>query len=72
MFCSLKQSEKKYIYIYNPPTQPNFSQNWDENLKIYLVWSKGVFFYFTQMTFELLLVYRFDTCEIHVRQSPQN
>ena len=55
-----------YIY-YNPPTQPNFSQNWDENLKIYLVSPKGVFF-----IFELLLVYRFDTCEIHIRQSPQD
>ena len=26
------------IKKYKPPTNPNFSQNLDENLKIYLVW----------------------------------
>ena len=33
LFRSLKQSE-----IYKPLAHPNFSQNLDENLKVYLVW----------------------------------
>ena len=36
LFCSLKQLEKWKKY--EPRTHPNFPQNLDENLKIYLVW----------------------------------
>ena len=36
LICSSNQSEKKK----KSPTRPHFSQNLDENLKIYLVWPK--------------------------------